>query len=286
MKTTSSVKTSRLLYGILTHVFLLVLSVLWVLPVVWLVMQSFREEKGAFISYIVPKGWTLDNYVRLFTDTKLFNFPQWFLNTFIVAVFTCIISTILVLLTGYAFSRLRFKARKPLMNIILVLGMFPGFMSMIAIYHILKAFGLTQSLAALVLVYSGGAAMGYYIVKGFFDTVPKSIDEAALVDGCTKNQVFWYIILPMSKPVVIYTILCSFIGPWVDFIFVSVIMRDAYSKYTVALGLYQMLTRENIYNYFTEFCAGAVIVAIPITLLFISMQKYYVGGVTAGGAKG
>ena len=128
--------------------------------------------------------------------------------------------------------------------------------------------------------------MGYYIAKGFFDTVPRSIDEAALVDGCTKNQVFWNIILPMSKPVVVYTILTSFIGPWVDFIFVSVIMKDAYNKYTVALGLYQMLSRENIYNYFTEFCAGAVIVAIPITILFISMQKYYVSGVTAGGAKG
>ncbi|WEG36623.1 sugar ABC transporter permease [Amygdalobacter nucleatus] len=286
MKKYSSLKASHLLYDIFIHLFLLVLSVIWILPVVWLVMQSFREEKGAFISYIVPKGWTLANYTNLFTDTKLFNFPLWFMNTFVVAVFSCIITTILVLLTGYAFSRLRFAARKPLMNVILVLGMFPGFMSMIAIYHILKAFGLTQTLLALVLVYSGGAAMGYYIVKGFFDTVPRSIDEAALVDGCTKNQVFWNIILPMSKPVVIYTILTSFIGPWVDFIFVSVIMKDAYNKYTVALGLYQMLSRENIYNYFTEFCAGAVIVAIPITILFISMQKYYVGGVTAGGAKG
>ena len=128
--------------------------------------------------------------------------------------------------------------------------------------------------------------MGYYIAKGFFDTIPKSIDEAALIDGATKNQVFWHIIMPMSKPIVVYTILTSFIAPWVDFIFVSVIMKDNYNMYTVALGLYQMLTRENIQQYFTEFCAGAVLIAIPITLLFIKMQKYYVGGVTAGGAKG
>lgn len=286
MTSSSSYKLKKGFINSVLHVILAVLSMAWVLPVVWLILQSFRAEKGAFISYIIPKTWTLNNYVKLFTDVKLFNFPQWFLNTFIVAVFSCIITTVLVLLTSYAFSRLRFKARKPLMNIILILGMFPGFMSMIAIYHILKSFGLTQTLFALVLVYSGGAAMGYYIAKGFFDTVPRSIDEAALVDGCTKNQVFWNIILPMSKPVVVYTILTSFIGPWVDFIFVSVIMKDAYNKYTVALGLYQMLSRENIYNYFTEFCAGAVIVAIPITILFISMQKYYVSGVTAGGAKG
>lgn len=208
------------------------------------------------------------------------------MNTLLVAIASCILTTILVLLTAYAFSRLRFKMRRPMMNVILILGMFPGFMSMIAIYHILKAVGLTQSLVSLVLVYSGGAAMGYYIAKGFFDTIPRSIDEAALIDGATKNQVFWKIILPMSKPIVIYTILTSFLGPWVDFIFVSVIMKDNYDKYTVALGLFQMLSRENIQKYFTQFCAGAVIIAIPITILFIKMQKYYVSGVTAGGAKG
>ena len=270
----------------ISYLFLSCLSFTWLFPIGWLIMQSFRKEQGAFTNYFIPKEWTLDNYIKLFTETDLFNFPRWFGNTLFVAIFSCIISTILVLLTSYAFSRLRFKARKPMMNIILILGMFPGFMAMIAIYHILKAIGLTQSLASLILVYSGGAAMGYYIAKGFFDTIPRAIDEAALIDGATKNQVFWRIILPMSKPVVVYTILTSFIAPWVDFIFVSVIMKDNYSNYTVALGLFQMLTRENIQVYFTQFCAGAVLIAIPITLLFIKMQKYYVSGVTAGGAKG
>lgn len=272
--------------SIIDHAVLTLLSLIWLFPIAWLVMQSFRGEQGAFTSYIIPKEWTLKNYIGLFTDTKLFSFPRWFGNTFIVAIFTCIITTILVLLTGYAFSRLRFKMRKPLMNIILILGMFPGFMSMVAIYHILKTFGLVQSLASLVLVYSGGAAMGYYIAKGFFDTIPRSIDEAAMIDGATKNQVFWKITLPMSKPIVVYTIMTAFIAPWVDFIFVSVIMKDNYQKYTVALGLFRMIERENIQQYFTSFCAGAVLIAIPITLLFIKMQKYYVGGVTAGGAKG
>jgi len=262
------------------------LSFIWLLPIAWLVLVSFRAEPGAYTDYVFPKTYTLDNYIKLFTDTKLFNYPRWFMNTLIVAIVTCAVSTIIVLLTSYALSRLRFKLRKPMMNVALVLGMFPGFMSMIAVYHILKAFNLTQSLFALVLVYSGGAALGYYISKGFFDTIPKSIDESAMLDGASKNTIFWKITLPLSKPIVIYTILTSFIAPWMDFIFVSVIMKDNYENYTVALGLFQMLSRENIYQYFTRFAAGAVLIAIPITLLFIYMQKYYISGVTGGSVKG
>ena len=279
-------KTRSFIYNTFIHLILSIMSVIWLLPIAWLVLVSFREEPGAYTPYLIPKSFTLSNYTRLFTETELFNYPRWFLNTFIVAVLTCLISTMLILLTSYALSRLRFKLRKPMMNIALVLGMFPGFMSMIAVYHILKAFGLTQSLAALVLVYSGGAALGYYISKGFFDTIPKSIDEAAMLDGASKSQIFWKITLPLSKPIVVYTILTAFMGPWMDFIFVSVIMKDNYRNYTVALGLYQMLTRENIYQYFTRFAAGAVLIAIPITIIFIYMQKYYVSGITGGSVKG
>jgi arabinogalactan oligomer / maltooligosaccharide transport system permease protein len=268
------------------YVILIVMSILWLLPIVWLVLISFRAEPGAWTPYIMPKSYTFANYTRLFTDTQLFNYPRWFLNTFIVAVFTCLISTVFVLVTSYTLSRLRFKGRRGLMNVGLVLGMFPGFMSMIAVYFILKAMGLSQTLLALVLVYSGGAALGYYIAKGFFDTIPKALDEAATVDGANQNTIFWKVILPLSKPIVIYTVLISFMAPWVDFIFVSVIMKDNYNNYTIALGLYQMLTRENIYQYFTQFCAGAVLIAIPITILFIIMQRYYVTGVTGGSVKG
>lgn len=281
-----SMKTKRIITNTAGHIFLTILSLIWILPIAWLVMISFREEPGAFTNYVIPKGFTLNNYTRLFTETSLFNFPRWFMNTLFVAVVSATISTILVLGTSYAFSRLRFRLRKPMMNIILVLGMFPGFMAMIAVYHILKAMGLQQSLWALILVYSGGAAMGYYISKGFFDTIPKAIDESAMLDGASKSQIFWKITLPLSKPIIVYTILTSFIAPWVDFIFVSVIMRDNYKNYTVALGLYQMLARENIYQYFTRFAAGAVLIAIPITILFIYMQKYYVEGVTGGSVKG
>ncbi len=268
------------------YVVLTAMAAVWLLPIVWLVLTAFRAEPGAYTTYILPKGYTLNNFTRLFTETSQFAFPRWYLNTLIVAIFTCLITTSLVLMISYTFSRLRFPTRKIFMNAGLILTMFPGFMSMIAVYHILKAVGLAKSLISLILVYSGGGALGYFIAKGFFDTIPRSLDEAATIDGANKNQIFWKIILPSSKPIVVYTAITAFIAPWVDFIFVSVIMKDDYMNYTVALGLYRMLEREHIYEYFTRFCAGAVLVAIPITLLFIKIQKFYVEGVTGGAVKG
>ena len=268
------------------HSLLAILSLLWMLPVFWLIVSSLRREPGAYTPYLWPKGFTLDNYIRLFTDTRLFNFPRWFMNTFFVACCSCLITTVLTLMVAYVYSRLRFKSRKAIMNISLILGMFPGFMSMIAIYHFMKAVNLDQTLLALILVYSGGAALNYYIAKGFFDTIPKSLDEAATLDGASKHTIFWKIILPNSKPIVVNTAINAFIAPWVDFIFVSVIMKDNYNNYTVAKGLYTMVDKANIYQYYTVFCAGSVVVAIPIVLLFIRLQKYYVAGVTGGATKG
>lgn len=269
------------------YVILSVMSVIWLLPIVWLVLSSFRAEPGAFTDgYILPKSYTLDNYIKLLTETDLFNYPRWFMNTLIVAIFSCLISTLFILMVSYAFSRLRFKARRPMMNITLILGMFPGFMSMIAVYHILKAIGLQQSLVSLVIVYSAGAGLTYYIAKGFFDTIPRALDEAATIDGASRNQIFWKITLPMSKPIITYTVLTTFMSPWVDFIFASVIMKDNYQNYTIAVGLFRMLERENLYRYFTQFCAGAVLIAIPITILFMLMQKNYVEGITGGAVKG
>lgn len=268
------------------HILLTVLSVIWLLPIIWLVLQSFRLEPGAYTSYIMPKGYTVNNYVSLFSSTSAHNFPLWFRNTLIVAVFSCGISTLFVLMVSYTFSRLRFPARRGLMNIVLILGVFPAFMSMVAVYHILNAINLTQSLAGLVVIYSGSAGMGYYIAKGFFDTIPKSLDEAALIDGASRNTIFWKITLPMSQPIIIYTVLTSFLLPWTDFIFASVLLKGNASKFTVTVGLYQMLSRESVDKYFLQFCAGAVLIAIPITLLFIKMQKYYVEGITGGAVKG
>ncbi|MCL2152401.1 MAG: sugar ABC transporter permease [Oscillospiraceae bacterium] len=282
-----SMKTRKLVSNITVYTVLGLLSVIWLIPIVYLVITSFRGESGAWLDgYIIPRQWTMGNYTRLFTDTGLFNYPKWFLNTFVVAIFSCAISTIFVLFTSYTFSRLRFKIRRALMNVVLVLGMFPGFMSIIAVYHLVKLLGLDQSLVALVLVYSGGAGLSYYIMKGFFDTIPAALDESAYLDGCTKWQTFTKIIMPLSRPVITYTVLTSFIAPWVDFIVASVIMKDNYSNYTIALGLFRMLERENVHQWYTAFCAGAVLVSIPISVLFLIMQKNYVEGVTGGSVKG
>ena len=282
-----SMKKRRAATNAAIYAILGVLSVVWLLPIVYLVITSFRGEPGAWLDgYIIPRQWTLANYTRLFTDTGLFNYPRWFLNTFVVAIFSCVISTFFVLFTSYAFSRLRFRLRRPMMNVVLVLGMFPGFMSIIAVYHLVKLLGLDQTLAALVMIYSGGAGLGYYIMKGFFDTIPAALDESAYLDGCTKWQTFIKIILPLSRPVITYTVLTSFIGPWVDYIVASVIMKDNYNNFTIALGLFRMLERENVHQWYTAFTAGAVLVSIPISVLFLIMQKNYVEGVTGGSVKG
>ncbi len=280
-------KTKRLFGVTTTQIVLTVLSIIWIIPLIYLFVQSFRAEPGAWSPTFFPKTWTLDNYKKLFTETK---FLRWYGNTLLVSIISCIITTIFVLAVAYAFSRIRFKSRKPMMNIMLILGMFPGFMSMSAVYFLLKILlpNNYQSLASLIIVYSAGAALSYYIAKGFFDTVPKSLDEAARIDGASRFRTFYKIILPLSKSIIIYTILISFIAPWCDFIFVSFIMSGVpdTGMYTVALGMYNWLEREQIQAYFTTFCAAAVIVALPITILFMWLQKYYVEGVTGGAVKG
>ena len=189
---------------------MLILSLIWLFPIFWIVITSFRGERGSFTPYFWPKSFTIDNYVKLFTETQQFYYAKWFMNTLFVAICSCILSTFYVLGISYSISRLRFKMRKPFMNVALILGMFPGFMSMIAVYYILKGLNITQSLLSLILVYSGGAGLGFYIAKGFFDTIPKAIDEAAWIDGATKWKVFTKITIPLSKPIIIYTILTSF----------------------------------------------------------------------------
>ena len=270
-----------------TYVLLVTLGFLWILPICYLVYTAFRVTPSTgIINSLFPKNlrFGFGNFSRLFQDTM---FSRWLINTLIVATGSCALTTLFILMVSYALSRLRFRLRKPIMNVLLVLGMFPGFMSMIAVYFILKAMNLTNSLLALVLVYSGSAALSYYICKGFFDTVPRAMEEAAILDGASQPIVFLKIILPMAKPIIVYTVLTSFISPWCDFIFVNTIISDR-EKYTVSLGLYKMINAEkNSFNdNFTVFCAGAFVVGGIIVSLFMSMQRYYVEGVTSGAVKG
>lgn len=286
-----SYKLRRTLSNTAIYIILAVLGIIWIFPLVWLVLHSFRINPNggapaAEYNHLFPSLDVMgfDNYIGLFTETK---FMRWFGNTFLIAVVCCIISTISVLVVAYAFSRLRFKARKPLINVGMIMGMFPGFMTMIALYLILKMMGLDQTLGGLILCYSAGSGLGYLVMKGYLDTIPHALDEAATIDGANKFQVFYKIILPMAKPMIIYQVLTSFISPWCDFILVNIIMRENVDNYTVAKGLWSWAVdteyRNDNYRYFLS---GSVIVSIPITALFLYMQKYYVEGVTAGGVKG
>ena len=283
-----SAKTKRLINNTIVHVVLAILAVIWVFPIIWVVLTSFRAEKGSYVSTFLTRSYTLDNYVKLFTDTSILNFPKMFMNTLIIAIFSCLIATFYTLAVSYCLSRLKFKLRKPYMNMAMILGLFPGFMSMVAVYFILKAAGLTEGnmiRVALILCYSGGAGLGFQIAKGFFDTIPYAVDEAAILDGCTKWQVFTKVTLPLSKPIIVYTVLTAFMAPWLDFIFAKVICRANSDQYTIAIGLWKMLEKEYIDSWYTSFAAGAVLISIPIAILFLCMQKYYVDGVS-GAVKG
>lgn len=289
-----SASRSRIISTILGYITLIVMSVIWVYPILWIVLSAFRNEyndlgqlRGIVVSHYFPKQLGLENF-RLLFETTLF--IKWFQNTLFVASITFVISTFMVLSVSYVMSKLKFKSRKFILNISLILGLFPGFMSIIAVYYILKFMGLTQSLFALILVYSAGSGLGFYVAKGFFDIIPNTLLESARLDGATNFQAFRKIILPISKPIIIYTALLSFTGPWMDFIFARVIIGEINpDRWTVSVGLFMMLFGSQATsdpNRFTIFAAGSILVAVPIVLLFIIMQRYYVEGVTAGSVKG
>lgn len=281
----SGYAAKRKLGSAIVYVILSAMVIIWLFPILWLVLQSFNTIDHISTTNFFPTRFTMKHYQTLFMDPSM-PYGKWILNTFLVAVASCIISTLFVLMVSYTLSRLRFKSRKKLLNMGLILGMFPGFMSMAATYAIMDVFGLASQLFALIIIYSAGAGLGYQVAKGFFDTIPRSLDEAAKIDGATSNRIFWVIILPLSKPIIVYTALTTFLGPWADYIFVSYFMKDETDNYNVAVGLYKMIDKKNIDKYFTTFCAGAVLIATPITILFIVMQKFYVGGVTGGAVKG
>lgn len=277
-------KASRAVTNSVIHILLIVISIIWLVPFVCIVLQSFRVENSGQVGYVIPKVWGTANYSNLFQT----DFPRWYTNTFIAALITAVLQTIIVLCMSYTLSRFRFKMRQPLMRFMLILGMFPGMLTMIILYRVLKDLGLTQANATpgLILVYIASSGMGYYVSKGFFDTIPTSLDEAARIDGATRAQVLYKIILPLSKPIVIYTILTAFMGPWGDYVFARYIAFGASAGKNVAVGLYDWLSKDQISNNYTMFCAGGVLVALPVTILFMFLQKYYVEGVTGGAVKG
>lgn len=286
---TTSMKRKLLVTDIVVHVFLVIVSIVWLIPFVWIVAHSFRgESTGMYCKTFFPKQFTFDNYIGLFTDVSTMNFPKMFMNTFIIAIFTCLISTFFVLSVSYCLSRVKWTMRKPYMNMAMVINLFPGFMSMVAIYFLLKSMGLTEGNRipiALVICFTAGAGTGFTVMKGYMDTIPKALDEAAMIDGCTRWQTFWKITLPLCKPMVVYQVITAFMGPWVDFIFAKIIVRAETQYATVSIGMWKMLEMEFINGWFTRFCAAAVLVSIPIAILFMITQKFYqeaMGGAVKG----
>lgn len=270
------------------HIVLALLALFWLIPIIWLVATSFSAYRGVNTAHFFPENWSIDNYRRLFLNPDtVANFPAWFKNSMIIGIFTCIISSAFVLMVAYAFSCMRFKSRKNLMSFSIILGMFPGVLSMIAVYFVLKLIGLNDSLTGLIVVYSAGSGLGYLICKGFFDTIPVSLRESAKLEGASELTIFLRIVIPLSRPIIVYTVINSFLSPWMDFVMARLMINSKNpADWTVAIGLYNILQKTLINDYFSLFCAGGVIVAIPISILFIIMQKFYVEGITGGAVKG
>lgn len=278
---TNKMKWSRVLDTGLTYLLLAAVAFVFFFPCLWLILASFSKS-GTIYSFegFFPQEYSLASFQKLFTDTAMYNYPKWFLNTLFVAVGSCVLGTFLTILTAYTMSRFQFRMRKPMMKITMVLGMFPSFMGMIAVYLLMTQFNLINHLWGLILIYAAGAPMGYLTQKGFFDTIPKAIDEAARIDGATNFQVFTKINLPLSKPIIVYTALSSFTWPWSDFILPKLLLKEK-DLYTVAVGLMSLDETE-----FARFAAGSVFIAIPIVVLYFFLVKYMVNGMAAGAVKG
>lgn len=278
----------KLIKPIIMNLCMALLAGLWLIPIVWLLVTSFSGYKGINTMHFFPTAWSIDNYIQLFIrpDTVA-NFPAWFKNSLFIGIFSCLISTSFVLMVAYAMSCMRFRARKPLMSFAIILGMFPGVLSMIAIYFVMKLIGMTNSLTGLVIIYSAGSGLGYLICKGFFDTIPISLRESAKLEGASELTIFSKIVVPLSKPIIVYTVINSFLTPWMDFVMAKLMIRSKDPvDWTVAMGLFNLVQRTLVGNYFSVFCAGGVMVAIPISILFLIMQRFYVEGITGGAVKG
>lgn len=281
------VRRKRMISAVLKNVLLAILSIIWLIPILWLLVSAFNKDPGINYAHFFPsKGWTFANFINLFKSNSAVMYLRWFFNTLVIAAFTCIISTIFVFMVSYAFACCRFEGRAGLMRLSMVINMFPGVLSMIAVYFIMKSIGLTESHIGMIVVYSAGSGLGYLIVKGYMDTIPASLREAAKLEGASEFDVFKEIIFPLCRPIAVYQIISSFLIPWGDFVFAKLMLGHDVKNFTIAIGLYGMLSKENLPRYFSQFCAGGILISIPISVLFVLMQKYYVEGVTSGSTKG
>lgn len=274
------VNPKKLFTVAITYIVLIIVAFIFLFPVLWLVLASFSKS-GSLYSFkgFFPTEYSFDTFIKLFSDTDMYNYPRWFLNTLYISVMSSLIGTFLTILTAYCMSRFRFKSRKAMMKTTLLLGMFPSFMTMTAVYLLCTQFNLVNRQWGLILIYSAGAPMGYLTQKGFFDTISISIDEAARIDGASNFRIFSQITLPLAAPMIVYTLLSSFVWPWSDFILPKLLLKNK-ELYTVAVGLMSLDNTE-----FARFAAGSVFIAVPIVIFYFGLSKFLISGLSAGAVK-
>lgn len=271
----------RRVKAILINAELILVSIIVLIPVVWIVMSSFNQGQNLSTASFIPKDLTVSNYTQLFQKT---DFGSWFLNSLSIATLNALISVVLILLTAWILSRFKFKGKKTGLLTLLVLSMFPSFLSMTAVYTLFIVLELVNKPIALVILYAAGAIpYNVWLVKGYIDGIPSSLDEAAYIDGSSKLNTFVRIIVPMSKPIIVYCAVSQFMMPWMDYIIPNLLLTGNKNK-TVAVGLYSMISNDQNAN-FTLFAAGAVLVAVPITIMYLLFQKFLVQGIVAGASK-
>lgn len=264
------------------YALLIFISFIILMPVIWIVLASFNSGTSLFSSSLIPKEPTLIHYQNLFTKTQ---FPKWYMNTLKIATINMIVSVILTTMSAYVFSRFKFKCRRAALMSMMLLQMFPSFLAMTAIYIMITKLGLINTHWGLILVYAGGQIpYNTWLCKGYFDGIPHSLDEAAKIDGASNLTIFTKVIMPLAKPIVVFVALTNFMAPWFDFIFPQIVLKSV-DKKTVAMGLFEWVQKQQNTN-FTMFAAGAILVAVPITVLFVFLQKHIVEGLSQGAVKG
>ena len=275
-------KVKEILFTVFIYLELIIMSLIVLFPVVWIIGSSFNQGSSLAGASPIPSDPTIEHYIALFEET---NFIQWYGNTLKIALINMVFAVILSTSMGYIFARYRFKGKKPALITILVLQAFPSFMGMTALYILFLTFGLLDNHWALILCYAAGQIpYNTWLIKGYLQAIPRDLDESAMIDGATKLQIFMKIIFPLVQPMVGFVAVTQFMAPWMDFIFPRMIISSN-EKLTLAVGLYDLINGQS-QNNFTMFAAGCVLVAVPMTLIYVASQKFLIEGMTAGASKG
>lgn len=278
-----SIKQQRALRLTLTYLVVGFVSLLIIYPLVWTVGASLNPGNSLMSSSIIPENVSFEHYQDLFNGKV--DYLTWYYNSMKISVATMVLTLIFVSFTAYSFSRFRFVGRNNGLMLFLLLQMIPQFSALIAIFVLAQMLGLVNSHLALILIYVGGMIpMNTYLMKGYLDAIPRDLDESARMDGAGHFRIFIEIIMPLSKPIIAVIALFSFTGPLGDFILSTTILRTP-DQFTLPIGLYNLVAQKMGASY-TTYAAGAVLIAVPVALLFFSLQRFFVSGLTAGGTKG